>query len=127
MRQFILITFFCIAGIMSSAEEKEPVQEAPKTVRTDLKTENFEPENEAEQLLKKRSDIIAKMQMERVKIIKTDAKAKELHKQLMELYRQLAIVVDSKPAMKTMNKDLQELDKKIGELEKKSATNQNTK
>ena len=59
------------------------------------------------------------MRAERIQIIREDKEARELREELMKLHRRLAILVDSKPAMKALNAELGEIDAALTELSRK--------
>lgn len=91
-----------------------------KTIRTDLNVADFVDQSSASEIMEERNSIIDKMQKERLDIIRNDAKARELYTKILELHRQLAIVVDSKPSMKSMIRDLKNVDNKLSGLPKKT-------
>ncbi len=78
-------------------------------------SEFAEPDKAAD-LLKRRAEIAQKIQNERKRILKEDAKAKELYDEIMRLNRQLASLLEAKKSMIELNSQLLELDSAISKL-----------
>ncbi len=110
------VNFLCPAAEEKAKTELPP---SPGTIRTDLKAGDFPNREEAEKLLDARSRLLEKMRAERIQIIREDKEARELREELMKLHRRLAILVDSKPAMKALNAELGEIDAALTELSRK--------
>jgi len=91
------------------------------TVLTSIYTATRTPSEFAEQdkaadLLKRRAETVRKIQDERKRILKEDAKAKELYDEIMRLNRQLASLLEAKKSMIELNSQLLELDSAISKL-----------
>ena len=78
-------------------------------------SEFAEPDKAAD-LLKRRAELAQKIQNERKRILKEDAKAKELYDEIMRLNRQLASLLEAKKSMIELNSQLLELDSAISKL-----------
>lgn len=118
------VNFLCPAAEEKTKTELPP---SPETIRTDLKAGDFPDREEAEKLLGARSRLLEKMRAERILIIREDKEARELREELMKLHKRLAILVDSKPAMKALNAELRGIDAALMELSrKKDAGNSNS-
>ena len=78
-------------------------------------SEFAEPDKAAD-LLKRRAETAQKLQNERKRIIKADAKAKELYEEIMRLNRQLASLLEAKKSMIELNSQLLERDSAISKL-----------
>ena len=94
---------------------------AAGTVLTSIYTANRAPSEFADQekaadLLKRRAELAQKLQNERKRIMKEDAKAKELYDEIMRLNRQLASLLEAKKSMIELNSQLLELDSAISKL-----------
>ena len=76
----------------------------------------FADQEKAADLLKRRAEVAQKLQNERKRIMKEDAKAKELYDEIMRLNRQLASLLEAKKSMIELNSQLLELDSAISKL-----------
>lgn len=78
-------------------------------------SEFAEPDKAAD-LINRRAELAQKIQNERKRILKEDAKAKELYEEIMRLNRQLASLLEAKKSMIELNSQLLELDSAISKL-----------
>jgi len=78
-------------------------------------SEFAEPDKAAD-LINRRAELAQKIQNERKRILKEDAKAKELYDEIMRLNRQLASLLEAKKSMIELNSQLLELDSAISKL-----------
>ena len=76
----------------------------------------FADQEKAADLLRRRAELAQKIQNERKRILKEDAKAKELYDEIMRLNRQLASLLEAKKSMIELNSQLLELDSAISKL-----------
>ena len=134
MKRFCFLLLFAMTAVVSAAAKPattpaekpagtaKPAATPPAgTVLTSIYTANRAPSEFADQekaadLLKRRAEIAQKLQNERKRILKEDAKAKELYDEIMRLNRQLASLLEAKKSMIELNSQLLELDSAISKL-----------
>ena len=106
------------------AETAKPAATTAKpvgSVLTSIYSANHDPSEFADQekaadLIKRRAELAQKIQNERKRILKEDAKAKELYDEIMRLNRQLSSLLEAKKSMIELNSQLLELDSAISKL-----------
>ena len=113
----------------SPAPNKKTESAAPQTVypnvlfqpllRAKQDPETFADPARAAELFLAREKLIQDLLAERRRILMSDPKARELHAQIMELNKQLAVVLESKRAVREITRDLMLLDTRINALERK--------
>ena len=74
----------------------------------------------AAELFLAREKLIQNLLAERRRILTADPKARELHAQIMELNKQLAVVLESKRSVRELTRDLMLVDARINALERKA-------
>ena len=74
----------------------------------------------AAELFQAREKLIQDLLSERRRILTTDPKARELHARILELNKQLAVVLESKRAVRELTRDLMLVDSRIDSLERKA-------
>ena len=135
MKQFCFLLLFAMtAGLFASAtpaampaKPAEPTKSAATADKTALsvlntiyttnrKASEFADQEKAEALLKRRAELVQKIQDERKRILKEDPKAKALNEDIMRLVRQLASILETKKSMIELNFQLNELDDAISRL-----------
>ncbi|MBR2963176.1 MAG: hypothetical protein IKC53_03095 [Lentisphaeria bacterium] len=137
MKRFCFLLLFAMTAVVSAAAKPaatlaaKPAETAKPaaattaspagTVLTSIYTANRAPSEFADQekaadLLKRRAELAQKLQNERKRIMKEDAKAKELYDEIMRLNRQLASLLEAKKSMIELNSQLLELDSAISKL-----------
>lgn len=72
----------------------------------------------AAELFLAREKLIQNLLAERRRILTTDPKAREIHAQIMELNKQLAVVLESKRSVRELTRDLMLVDARINALER---------
>jgi len=80
-----------------------------------------EQKNELSKLQEERARLTWKMVDKRTELIASDADCKKLHEQIMTLHRELAIRLNSNPAMRSLTVQAEELDRKIAELKQEES------
>lgn len=139
MKHFCFLLLFAMTAVLSAAAKpattpstataKPAATAAPAattakpagSVLTSIYSTNRAPSEFAEpdkaaDLLKRRAELAQKIQNERKRILKEDAKAKELYDEIMRLNRQLASLLEAKKSMIELNSQLLELDSAISKL-----------
>ena len=140
MKHFCFLLLFAMTAVLSAAAKPaatpstataKPAATATKpaattaeptgSVLTSIYSANRAPSEFAEpdkaaDLLKRRAELAQKIQNERKRILKEDAKAKELYDEIMRLNRQLASLLEAKKSMIELNSQLLELDSAISKL-----------
>lgn len=139
MKHFCFLLLFAMTAVLSAAAKpaatpstataKPAATAAPAattakptgSVLTSIYSANRAPSEFAEpdkaaDLLKRRAELAQKIQNERKRILKEDAKAKELYDEIMRLNRQLASLLEAKKSMIELNSQLLELDSAISKL-----------
>jgi len=76
----------------------------------------FADPEKAAGLLNRRAELVQKIQNERKRILKEDAKAKELNEAIMRQLRQLSEILETKKSMIELNSQLLDLDNTISRL-----------
>lgn len=76
----------------------------------------FADPEKAAGLLNRRAELVQKIQSERKRILKEDAKAKELNEAIMRQLRQLSEILETKKSMIELNSQLLDLDNAISRL-----------
>lgn len=74
----------------------------------------------AAELFLTREQLIQNLLMERRRILTSDPKAREIHAKIVELNKQLAVVLESKRAVRELTRDLMLIDARIDSLERKA-------
>ena len=74
----------------------------------------------AAELFLAREKLIQDLLRERRRILTTDPKARELHAQIMELNKKLAVVLESKRSVRELTRDLMLVDARINALERRA-------
>ena len=144
MKHFCFLLLFAMTAVLSAAAAKPAAttSEKPTTTATPAATtakpaataakpagsvltsiysanrapSEFADQEKAADLLKRRAELAQKIQNERKRILKEDAKAKELYDEIMRLNRQLASLLEAKKSMIELNSQLLELDSAISKL-----------
>ena len=139
MKQFCFLLLFAMTASLfasatppaatppTSAKPAEPTKSAATADKTALsvlntiyttnrKASEFADQEKAEALLKRRAELVQKIQEERKRILKEDPKAKALNEDIMRLVRQLASILETKKSMIELNFQLNELDDAISRL-----------
>ena len=78
-------------------------------------------------LIQKREAVIRKMLAERSKILKNDRRAKELHEKILNLNKELAVLMENKRAIRDLTRELQQIDKQINAMPLKKKNQITTK
>ena len=76
----------------------------------------FADPRKAEDLLKRRAELVGKIQDERKRLLKEDDAARKLYEEIMLLNRRLASLLETKKTMIELNSQLRELDTAISKL-----------
>ena len=136
MKPFCFLLLFAMTAVVSAAANPaatpaaKPAATATPAANTakpagsvltsiysaDRAPSEFAEPDKAADLLKRRAETAQKLQNERKRIIKEDAKAKELYDEIMRLNRQLASLLEAKKSMIELNSQLLELDSAISKL-----------
>ena len=74
----------------------------------------------AAELFQAREQLIQSLLSERRRILIVDPKAREIHDKIIELNKQLAVVLESKRAVRELSRDLMLIDARINALERKA-------
>lgn len=80
---------------------------------------NFADPARAAELFLAREKLIQNLLLERRRILTADPKAREIHAKIMELNKQLAVVLESKRSVRELSRDLMLVDARIDALERK--------
>ena len=67
------------------------------------------------------------MLAERSKILKNDRRAKELHEKILNLNKELAVLMENKRAIRDLTRELQQIDKQINAMPLKKKNQITTK
>lgn len=111
-----------------SADNKETVKTPPPPVETvkvfksGVNPADYEDPKTLEKLLEKRYNIILAMYDTRTHIIKTDPRAAKLQREIAELTKRLAVIVEDNQSMRELNSTLNKTDQEISKLKKKNDT-----
>ena len=143
MKHFCFLLLFAMTAVVSAAAAKpvatttaKPAENAKPVVTatpaattakpagsvltsiysTNRAPSEFADQEKAADLIKRRAEIAQKIQNERKRILKEDAKAQELYDEIMRLNRQLASLLEAKKSMIELNSQLLELDSAISKL-----------
>ena len=92
-----------------------------------LDPEKFENKDAVTPLIQKREAVIRKMLAERSKILKNDRRAKELHEKILNLNKELAVLMENKRAIRDLTRELQQIDKQINAMPLKKKNQITTK
>ena len=87
--------------------------------RAKLDPATFVDPARAAELFLAREKLIQDLLSERRRILTTDPKARELHTKILELNKQLAVVLESKRAVRELSRDLMLIDARINALARK--------
>ena len=98
------------------AEAKPTVSVLTSIYRPERDPSEFADPGKAEPLLKRRAELVRKIQDERKRLLKEDTTAKKLNEQIMVLNRKLASLLETKKSMIELNSQLLDLDNAISRL-----------
>ncbi len=140
MKHFCVLILFAMTAALSAAATK-PAEAAKPAETTAKPTEAAKPAaaknavpvlttiyspdrdpaefadpEKAADLLNRRAELAQKIQAERKRILKEDAKAKELNDAIMRQLRQLSEILETKKSMIELNSQLRDLDNAISRL-----------
>jgi len=86
-----------------------------------LEAWDFQDPAKFKSMIKDREELMLKMYNLRIKLISEDPELLKLHKQIMELHKELAMQLESKKDMKKLTDKLKELDADLEKLPRKDA------
>jgi len=103
----------------SSAQPAAVPAKAAEPEAYTLEAWDFQDPAKFKSMIKDREELMLKMYNLRIKLISEDPELLKLHKQIMELHKELAMQLESKKDMKKLTEKLKELDSDLEKLPRK--------
>lgn len=124
MRAKILICAGMILGLViagAAAEKKEPAPAKPEYTFVKTFTSNADPEKypdpaKAAELLMQREKLVRSLHEEKRNVIRNDAQARALQKEIKERLVKLTQLVERNESVKRINKEIRALDEQLKNL-----------
>lgn len=132
MKHLCILLLFSAASVLSAAAKpaeakpaattaSKPAETKPISVLTSLYHKDPDPSSfadpeKAESLLKRRAELVQKIQDERKRLLQEDNAAKKLRDEILLLNRKLASLLETKKSMIELNSQLRDLDIAISRL-----------
>ena len=105
------------AAVATQPAEAKPAASVLTSIyRPERDPSEFADPGKAEPLLKRRAELVRKIQDERKRLLKEDTTAKKLNEEIMVLNRKLASLLETKKSMIELNSQLLDLDNAISRL-----------
>ena len=123
----ICATAFSVCPILTAQQQKASAPQYHPVFKSNLDPEKFENKDAVTPLIQKREAVIRKMLAERSKILKNDRRAKELHEKILNLNKELAVLMENKRAIRDLTRELQQIDKQINAMPLKKKNQITTK